>query len=94
MSFDAGDKLGQLVGILARYVVLSRVQPGCRNIDLCYSQTKVGRIVIIEKWDSPDAQKRHFDSDTMVQMAKSCTALLATRPGIDLLGGISAQDLE
>ena len=79
--------------MLAKYVVLSRGHAGCRNIDLCASATSPGRFVIIEKWESPEAQRAHFDSTEMVEMAKACDGLLTQPPQIDLLEGISAHDL-
>jgi quinol monooxygenase YgiN len=82
-----------LQSILAKYVVLSRSHPGCRNIDLCASATSPGRFVIIEKWESPEAQRAHFDSEDMVEMAKACEGLLAAPPQLDLLQAISAHDL-
>ena len=82
-----------LMPILAKYVVLSRGHEGCRNIDLCASVTSPGRFTIIEKWDSPDVQRVHFDSPEMVDMAKACSGLLSKPPQIDLLEGISAHDL-
>jgi quinol monooxygenase YgiN len=92
LTFDAADA-ERLVGILANYVVISRVQPGCRNIDLAASATIAGRFVVIEKWDSPGAQQAHFDSSAMVDMARSCEGLLISPPQIDLLDAISAHDL-
>jgi quinol monooxygenase YgiN len=92
LTFDAAD-LERLVAVLARYVVVSRGQPGCRNIDLAASATKSGRLVIIEKWESPEAQRAHFDSPAMVDMARSCDGLLSGPPQIDLLDAISAHDL-
>jgi quinol monooxygenase YgiN len=89
MTFDAE----RLVAVLARYVVVSRGHPGCRNIDLAASATKAGRFVVIEKWDSPEAQRSHFDSPAMVDMARSCEGLLTSPPQIDLLDSISAHDL-
>ena len=83
----------RLQSVLAKYVVLSRGHPGCRNIDLCASATSPGRFVIIEKWESPEAQRAHFDSPEMVEMAKACDGLLTQPPQIDLLEGISAHDL-
>ena len=35
-----------LGAVLARYVVLSRTSPGCRNIDLVASLTTPGRVVV------------------------------------------------
>lgn len=82
-----------LQSVLAKYVVLSRGHPGCRNIDLCASATSPGRFVIIEKWETPEAQRAHFDSPEMVEMARACDGLLALPPQIDLLEAISAHDL-
>ena len=92
MVFDSSDA-DALQSILAKYVVLSRGHPGCRNIDLCASATNPGRFVIIQKWESPEAQQTHFDSSEMVEMASACTGLLACPPTIDLLETISAHDL-
>jgi quinol monooxygenase YgiN len=90
--FDAA-KPEPLSAVLAKYVVLSRQQPGCINIDLCASLTSSGRIVVIEKWETPAAQQAHFDSPEMVDMAKACEGLLTKPPNIDLLEGLSAHDL-
>jgi quinol monooxygenase YgiN len=92
MVFDSAAP-EPLQSILAKYVVVSRGHPGCRNIDLCASATAPGRFVVIEKWDGPAAQRAHFDSDEMVEMAKACEGLLASPPQIDLLEAISAHDL-
>jgi quinol monooxygenase YgiN len=95
MAFDAAEQaVDRLLGVLSKYVVLSRGQPGCRNIDLCQSATRPHRFVVIQKWESPEAQRAHFDSAEMVDMAQACEGLLAARPEIDLLEGISAHDLE
>ena len=58
------------MAVLAKYVVLTRMQPGCRNIDLCASVTQPGRYLVIQKWESSDAQRAHFDSEVMVEMAQ------------------------
>jgi len=92
MRFDASDPAA-LQAVLARYVVLSRNHPGCRNIDLALSSTVPDRFVIIQKWDSPGSQRAHFDSPEMVEMARACDGLLAAPPVIDLLDPISAHDL-
>jgi quinol monooxygenase YgiN len=92
MVFDAVAS-DRLLGVLSKYIVLSRMQPGCRNIDLCQSVTTPGRYVVIQKWESPAAQKAHFDSAEMVDMAEACNGLLTQPPQIDLLEGISAHDL-
>ena len=92
MRFDAADA-DSLMAVLSKYVVLTRMQPGCRNVDLCASVTQPGRYLIIQKWDSVAAQRAHFDSEVMVEMARSCTGLLTTAPDIDLWDGPSAHDL-
>ena len=92
MVFDATDP-ETLLSVLAKYVVLTRGQDGCRNVDLCASVTTPDRVVIIQKWESPEAQAAHFDSPQMVEMAKACLPLLSGPPSIDLLEGISAHDL-
>jgi quinol monooxygenase YgiN len=92
LVFDAAD--GESVSaVLAKYVVLSRQQPGCRNIDLCASVTIPGRMVVIQKWESPQAQQAHFNSAEMVEMARSCQGLLTRPPDVDLLQGLSAHDI-
>ncbi len=92
MTFDAADAPG-LVAVLAKYVVMGRGHDGCRNIDLCGSVTHPSRFVIISKWQSPAAQRSHFDSPAMVEMARACAGLLLSAPSIDLLEGLSAHDL-
>ncbi len=92
MVFDATDA-DALLGVLAKYVVLTRNQDGCRNVDLCLSVTRPDRFVIVQKWEHPDAQQAHFDSPEMVDMAAACAGLLQTAPTIDLLEGLSAHDL-
>ena len=91
MRFDAADAAA-LLGVLSKYVVMTRMEPGCRNIDLCASVTRPGRYLLIQKWDSPAAQQAHFDSTAMVAMATSCTGLLTSAPDIDLWDGPSAHD--
>jgi quinol monooxygenase YgiN len=92
MSFDAADP-GALQSVLAKYVVLARGEPGCRNVDLALSVTHPARFVVVSKWDSPDSQRAHFDSEVMVDMARACDGLLTRQPEIDLLEAISAHDL-
>jgi quinol monooxygenase YgiN len=82
-----------LLAHLARYVVISRGDPGCRNIDLCASVTVPGRVVVIGKWESGAAQRAHFDGAAMVALAAAARDLGAARPDVDLLEGISAHDL-
>lgn len=92
MRFEAADP-ERLIGVLSKYVVLSRQQPGCRNMDLCGSVAVPDRFVIIQKWETPEAQQAHFNSEEMTDMARSCEGLLAGPPEIDLLVGLSAHDL-
>ena len=92
LRFDAAEP-DALLAVLARYVVLARMEPGCRNVDLCASVTRPARFLVVQKWESPDAQRVHFDSPLMVGMAESCRGLLAAPPEIDLWNGLSAHDL-
>lgn len=92
MAFDTTDA-ARLLPVLAKYVVLTRGHPGCRNVDLTRSVMRDDRYVIIQKWESPTAQQAHFDSVDMVEMAEACAGLLAAPPTIDLLEGVSAHDL-
>jgi len=92
MRFDASDP-GALLAVLSKYVVLTRMHPGCRNIDLCASVTHPSRYLLVQKWDNPEAQRVHFDSVDMVEMARSCVGLLSAAPDIDLWDGPSAHDL-
>ena len=92
MRFDAADP-GALLAVLSKHVVLTRMHPGCRNIDLCASVTHPGRYLLVQKWDNAEAQRTHFDSADMVEMARSCVGLLAAAPDIDLWDGPSAHDL-
>ncbi len=92
MRFDAADEAA-LLAVLSKYVVLTRMVDGCRNVDLVSSMTREGRHLVIQKWDSPEAQRAHFDSAVMVEMARNCNGLLRTAPEIDLWDGNSAHDL-
>lgn len=92
LRFDAADPEA-VAAILSKYVVLTRMQPGCRNVDLCASVTRPGRYLVIQKWDSIDAQRAHFDSEVMVDMARACAGVLTGPPDIDLWDGPSAHDL-
>lgn len=87
------DAASTVESVLAKYIVVSRGHPGCRNIDLCASVTVPDRFVVLEKWESAAAQQAHFDSPDMVEMASACRDLLARPPRIDLLDPISAHDL-
>ena len=95
LSLDANDEAAaaQLMSVLAKYVVVSRGHTGCRNIDLVVSVTQPNRFLLIQKWDSPTAQRAHFDSPEMVEMAQACRGLLARPPTVELWEGMSAHDL-
>jgi quinol monooxygenase YgiN len=93
-TFDARpDDEDPLAAALARYVVLTRNVPACRNVDLVMSATQRGRFLVVEKWDSADDVQRHLNSDLMTGMAREVLPLLAAKPAIDLYDTISAHDL-
>jgi quinol monooxygenase YgiN len=83
-----------LAAILAKYVVLTRRRPGCRNVDLVASVLNRGRFVVVEKWESAAVQREHLDAPETVEMAEAARELLARAPDLDLYEPISAQDLE
>ena len=83
-----------LAGVLSRYTVLTRGNPGCRNVDLAASLIEPGRFVLIEKWADETAQRLHADSNEMVAMAEAALPLLQSAPVLDLTIGISAHDLK
>ena len=87
------DREADLAAVLARYVVLTRGEPGCRNVDLLTSATESGQFLVIEKWDSADDARAHLDTTLMIDMAGAAVPLLAAKPKIDLLDTISAHDL-
>jgi quinol monooxygenase YgiN len=87
------EREGDLAAVLARYVVLTRGEPGCRNVDLLTSATESGKFFVIEKWDTPDDARAHLDTELMTGMAAAAVPLLAAQPRIDLLDTISAHDL-
>jgi len=94
-TFQArSGKEGDLAAVLARYVVLTRSETGCRNVDLMGSTSEAGRYLLVEKWDDPQAQKEHLNSEVMVTMATEATNLLAGPPDLDLYDAISVYDLE
>ena len=94
-SFDACPGSEEsLLAALARYVVMTRHEPACRNVDLVASVTHARRFVIIEKWESSDAVRAHLDSALMTDMAKAAIPSLESKPEIDLFDSISAHDLE
>jgi quinol monooxygenase YgiN len=92
IQFDAADNKA-LLAVLSKYIVLTRMVDGCRNVDLCSSVTHPGRHLLIQKWESPEFQQRHFDSALMVEMAESCAGILSGPPEVGLWDGTSAHDL-
>ena len=93
-TFDALEGAEErLAAVLARYVVLTRHEPGCRNVDLLASATVGGSLCVVEKWDSSARVHAHLDSTLMVDMANDAVPLLAVKPAIDLFDTISAHDL-
>ena len=92
MRFDAADP-DALLAVLSKYVVLTRGHAGCRNVDLCASRLVTGRYLVIQKWETGEAQRAHFDSADMVEMAEGTRSMLVAAPDIDLLVGVSAHDL-
>jgi quinol monooxygenase YgiN len=93
-SFDARPGAeADLASALARYVVLTRRENACRNVDLVASVTQDGRFLVIEKWDSAAAVQAHLDSTLMTEMARDALGSLAIKPTIDLYDSISAHDL-
>jgi quinol monooxygenase YgiN len=82
-----------LMAVLARYVVLTRQIPMCRNIDLLASASRPGRLLLVEKWESAAAARNHLDSPEMAEMAAAAVDHLAARPEVDLYDTISAYDL-
>ena len=94
-TFDALEGAEEaLAATLARYVVLTRREPACRNVDLAASVTHSGRVLVIEKWESAEAAQEHLNSYLMTDMANAAVSLLARKPAIDLFDTISAYDLE
>lgn len=92
LRFDSIDD-ASLVAVLSKYIVLTRMHDGCRNVDLCSSVSVPGRHLVVQKWETPEHQRRHFDSATMIDMARSCDGILAGPPDIDLWDATSAHDL-
>lgn len=92
IQFDASDNKA-LLAVLSKYIVLTRMVEGCRNVDLCSSVTHPDRHLLIQKWESPEHQQRHFDSALMVEMAESCAGILSGPPEMDLWDATSAHDL-
>ena len=93
MRFET-EQVTELLAVLSKYVVLSRMDTAARNIDLVASVTRPGRFTVIEKWSSEAAQQAHFDSSVMVEMASACSGLLSNPPDIDLHEAVTMHDLD
>ena len=92
--FDAAEgREADLAGVLARYVVVSRGEDGCRNIDLVASLLAPGRFLVYEKWDSPEAQAQHMAGPVMAELAEGVSPLLRGSPDLGLFMALSAHDL-
>ena len=87
-------KEAELGAVLARYVIVSRGHPGCRNIDLVASLTVPARYLVYEKWESSDHQRAHMASEAMSELAGSAAPLLSGPPDLALYEPISAHDLD
>jgi quinol monooxygenase YgiN len=93
-TFDAAPGAEEaLLSVLSRYVVMTRREAACRNVDLVASVTQGGRFLVIEKWDSAEAVQAHLDSRLMTDMAGEVLPCLAHQPALDLFDSISAHDL-
>jgi quinol monooxygenase YgiN len=93
-SFDARPGAEEaLLATLSRYVVLTRHEPRCRNVDLVASITHSGRFLVIEKWDDASAVQAHLDGALMTDMAREALPSLEKPPDLDLFDTISAHDL-
>ena len=82
-----------LLAVLARYVVVTRRAPACRNVDLLASAAHPGRLLLVAKWESAADARAHLDSPEMAEMAAAAVPHLAARPEVDLYDTISAHDL-
>lgn len=92
--FDAAQgRESELSGILARYVVVTRGEAGCRNVDLVASLLRPGRFLVYEKWESPEAQAAHMAGASMTEMAGAASTLLSGPPDLGLFAAVSAHDL-
>lgn len=92
MRFET-DRPSELIAVLSKYVVLARMDTHARNIDLVASLIRPGRFTIVEKWTNEEAQRHHFDSKVMVEMAAACTGVLSSPPDIDLHEAVTMHDL-
>ena len=71
--------------MLAKYVVVSRGHPGCRNIDLCASATAARPLRGHREVGVARRPSGALRLAEMVEMAEACRGLLDRPPEIDLL---------
>ncbi len=88
------DDVATLAGLLSRWVVMTRGEPGCRNVDLLASTTQAATFRVIEKWVDGDAMQRHLDSPATAELATEIVPVLAEAPSFELYDAVSAHDLE
>lgn len=94
LTFTAREGSEPALGaLLARYTVLTRMAPGCVNVDLTASMVHPGRFVVVEKWRDDGALGAHLAGDAMTSLAGAAPPLLALAPEVDVATGISASDL-
>ena len=85
------DRRRSLLAVLSKYIVLTGCRTGA-NVDLFERDGARPSSGGAEMGD-PEHQRRHFDSETMIDMARSCDGILAGPPEIDLWDATSAHDL-
>lgn len=93
MFFAKPDKTERVAYALSRYVVLSRMEDGCRNIDLVTSVTVKGLFLVWEKWESHEDRQAHFEGPAATEMAAAVRDLVREPPQFDIFDAISAHDL-
>ena len=93
LSTPALVRAGRSPALLARYAVMSRREPGCRNIDLVASLTTADRFLVYEKWESLPAQAEHLSSPAFRELAETVAPLLDRPADFGLYEAISAHDL-
>jgi quinol monooxygenase YgiN len=94
LTFTAGEgSEAELGALLARYTVLTRMAPGCINVDLTASMVHPGRFVVVEKWRDDAALGEHLSGEAMTDLAGAAPPLLALAPEVDVAMGISVTDL-
>lgn len=83
-----------LAAVIARWVVLTRGMPGCRNVDFIAAATHPGRYRVIEKWEDPSTMRAHLDAPETAELAQEMLPMLSRPPEFELYDAISAHDLQ